>query len=94
MNEQRESARTATDAHGLPVAYTNEGEAAKAAECETVRDALLSMAEDLRREGARAQGSAEKAKAYGVARLLYRDAQDANATVLRHRDRSTGNVEA
>ena len=94
MSEQRETAYMGTDAHGLPVAYVNEAEAAKAEECATVRDALLFMAEDLRREGAKAQGSAEKARAYGVARQLYKHAQAANATALRHRDRSTGNTDA
>lgn len=94
MSEQREAARAATDAHGLPVAYVNGAEAAKAEECATVRDALLSMADDMRRAGAKAGDTPEKARAYETARKLYKDAQSANATALRHKDRSTGNTDA
>lgn len=93
MNEYEAGAENVSS--GLPAGYVNEFERQRALRCEDTRAELRGAAEEIL-EIARdkEQPTVLRLRAYGLARYFIKDADGAGSSASRHRDRSTGHVEA
>lgn len=94
MSEQRDGEDMTTDAHGLPVRFVNQVEAGKAEEAETFKECYLMMADQAEEVYQKATDPKVKLMALDIKRKLHKDAERANGTACKHRDRSTGHVDA